>query len=223
MMAYILSKLKSKYRVHITLVFAAYVILMNVAYNSRYVEKLMTFKRPVNQLIYQEEYADSKEFPDAFLPLVIEGRTIYTKNDKVTIEEAEGQGFDYLYSYYHFKNPVRYLEHYGAKVISDEAFNNSVIEGGLTEDFTNIGYVNDMLRNTCMFHPLDKTVIFTYFFHFWYYSEHLNGMKLYVNFDGLYDSEELVFLWQNEIKDGKALEEEGFYLMTKDYYDRNIK
>lgn len=221
--AFILCKLKSKYRMHITCVFVVYVILMNVLYNQRYVGNLMTFKRPVNQLIYQEEYVNTKEFPDAFLQLIVDGKTIYTKCDYVSIEEAEGQGFDYLYSYYHFRNPVNYLEHYGSTVISDEMYNNSVIESRFTSDFEDIGYANDLLRNVCMYYPQDGTVISTYFFHYWYYAEHLNEMHIYVNFDGIYDSDELVFLWQNEVKDGKILEEEDFYLMTKDYYDRNIK
>lgn len=220
---FILCMIKSKYRAHITVAFVIYVIIMNIAYNYKYIGNLMTFRRPVNQMIYQEEYAESKEFPDAFLQLIIDGKTIYTKNDCISIEEAEGQGFDYLYSYYHCKNPVNYLKHYGANVISSESFNNSVINEALSGDFENIGYANDLLRNACMYYPQDKTVISTYFFHYWYYSEHVGAMKIYVNYDGLYDSDELVFLWQNEIEDGKVLEEENFYLMTKDYYDRNFK
>lgn len=221
--AFILSTLKSKYRVHITVAFVVYVIIMNVAYNYKYMGNLMTFRRPVNQLIYQEEYAQTKEFPDAFLQLIIDGKTIYTKNDRISIEEAEGQGFDYLYSYYHCKSPVNYLKHYGGNVVLKESLNNSVIDGDLLDDFESIGYANDLLRNSCMYYPQDNTVISTYFFHYWYFAEHLGAMNVYVNYDGLYDSDELIFLWQNKVEDGKVLEEEDFYLMTKDYYDRNFK
>lgn len=221
--AFILCKIKSKYRVYITFAFITYVILTNILYNVVYAKNLLKFQRPVNQLIYQEEYADSKEFPDAFLQLIVDGKTVYTKKDPVTIEEAEGDGFDYLYSYYHYKNPVKYLIHYGSNVVSEETYNNSVINEEKATDFSDIGYANDMLRNVCLLAKQDSTVISTYFFYYWYYAEHLNGMHVYVNFDGLNDSNELVLLWQNEEENGRKLEEEDFYLMTKDYYDRNIK
>ena len=220
---FILGILKKEYRVKLTLLFLVYVILMNVVYNYRNRGSLLTFHRPVNQLIYQEGYLESKEFPDAFLQLIVNGKTTYTKMDPVTIEEAEGNGYDFLYAYYHYKNPVNYLTHYGSNVISDELLNNSVINKKMKGDFEHIGYANDMLRNACMYYDKESSDVTTYFYHYWYYGEHVKALNIYVNFDGLYDSDELVFLWQNQMEDGKILEEEDFYLMTKDYYDRNFR
>ena len=216
---YILCKVKTKYRLQLISAFVLYVILMNIFYNFRIIPNMtLKFKRPFNQLIYQSDYKDSLEFPDAFLELVIDGKSVYTKNDPYTIEEAEAIGYDWLYAYYHMNNPVLFLEHYGANVVKDEAMNMTFVTEEKKADFEQIGYANDMLRNVCMYYP-DIYETATYFYHQWYYADHMDGLKVYVNYEGINDTDEYVFLWQNV--DGTELEE--FYFMTKDYYDRNIR
>ena len=216
--AYILCRIKKEYRTYITAAFLLYVVVVSIFYNQRVIPRLMTFVRPTNQIIYQESYAESRELPDAFIQLVIDGKTIYTKNDPWTLEDAQEAGFDWLYSYYHMKNPVLYSEHYGATVIPDELLNNTVINEEELVDFTDIGYANDMLRNVCMYYP-DIYLPATNFCHYSYYGNHLEGMHIYVNLDGLYDTDELVLIWQT-VEPGT--EQEDLYLMTKDYYDTNI-
>ena len=219
-LAYIMCRIKKEYRMQITAAFIVYVILMNVAYNYKTAGNFVRFIRPVNQLIYQEKYKDTGEFPDAIIQHLINDRTVYTKDDRFSIEEAEEKGYNWLYAYYHVTNPVSYLSHYGAEVVQDANLNDNIInDQARTEDFEDIGYANDMMRNVCMYYPDDEELA-NYFFHYWYFSENVGAMHIYINYDGLKDANEIVFLWQNQ--EGGS-ETEDFYIMTKDYYDRNIK
>lgn len=214
----IMIRLKSKYRMQITAGFIVFVILMNIIYNARFINSLINLHTTVNQLIYQEEYADSLEYPDALINILIDGKTVYMKEDYKTIPESEELGFNWMYGYFHYIAPSEYFEHYGSKVIHDESLNNIVIEHDEHPELEDIGYANDMLRNVCLFHP-DTTAAADYFFHYWYYREWVKGMHIYANLDGIKDADELVLIWQNVSEDEET---EDLYLMTKQYFDENI-
>lgn len=219
----ILCKVKSEYRVQITACFLFALIVMNVLYNYRTIGKLIHHNKTFNQLIYQSEYEETKEYADAFLNLLIDGKKIYTKKDIATYYDCEQiLGFNWLYSVFHYYAPTAYLEHYSGEVIQDEMMNNSVINEKLRLDFNDIGFANDMLRNVCMYHP-DQTEASNYFHHYKYYHEIVGPMHVFVNLDGILESDELVLIWQNQMDNGKMVETEDLYLMTKDYYDRNIR
>lgn len=213
-----ISKVKSKYRMHITAVFMVFVILLNIVINVKSIGELMTFHRTANQLIYQEEYADELEYADALLNVLIDGKTVYMKNDYKTIQESEELGFNWMYGYFHFQAPSEYFTHYGSNVIHDDSLNNIVIDRDLASDFEEIGYANDMLRNVCLFHP-DTTAVADYFYHYWYYREWVKSMHIYANLDGIREADELVLIWQNILDDEET---EDFYLMTKQYFDENV-
>lgn len=214
----IMIRFKSKYRMQITAGFIVFVILMNLIYNARFISGLISLRTTVNQLIYQEEYADSLEYPDALINIIIDGKTVYMKEDYKTIPESEELGFNWMYGYFHYIAPSAYFEHYGSEVIHDEELNNIVIKKDEHPEFEDIGYANDMLRNVCLFHP-DTTEIADYFSHYWYYREWVKGMHIYANLDGIKDADELVLIWQNVSENEET---EDLYLMTKQYFDENI-
>lgn len=217
--AFFLMKLKSKYRMLITGFFVVAMILINVAYNYVNIPRLMTLRTYTNQLIYQEAYEETKEYPDALLPFLTSGKTIYVKKDFVSYIDAETTDFSWLYPYYHHINPMIYFARYGSDVKEMKELNNSVIDGNAQADFTQIGYANDMLRNACMYYP-EKMDPAKYFYHYVYYNEESGPMNFYVNFKDILEADELVLLWQNVVENDDT---EYLYLMTKDYYDRNIK
>lgn len=218
--AYAVSRFKSKYREKIIVVFLLFMIVLNVLYNRERINALLPLRTTTNQLIYQQDYAELKEFPDALIPLLIKDKTVCVKNDYKSLYDAlYVQNYEWLYSYYHKTNPTEYLKRYGANVIDDDSLNNTVINDEYLADFDDIGYANDMLRNAFLFYPEDFEPA-SYFYHYYYYREYIGPMHVYINFDGIVESDELVFLWQNDsIED----ETETLFLMTKKYYDRNFK
>lgn len=218
--AFILCMVKSKYRMHITAGFIAFVIVLNVAYDAVYIKRIFELKDSVNQLVYQEDYLESGEYPDALIPLLVANKKVYVKDDFVNMWEAtEKLHYDWVYTYFHFTNPTEFLKHYDAELIQDVSLNNNVINESKKGDFTFVGYANDMLRNACIFHP-DVTKASNYFYHYVFYSEKCGPMSVYINSEGIADANELVFLWQNVSEDDMT---EDFYLMTKDYYDKCFK
>lgn len=218
--AFILCIVKSKYRMHITAGFIAFVVVLNIAYNAIYFNRIFNPKKTINQLVYQEDYLQTGEYPDALLQMIISGKKVYVKNDFKNIwETTEQLHFDWVYTYFHQINPTEYIKHYGAEVVQEDSLNNSVINEDQKKDFEFVGYANDMLRNACIFHP-DVTEASNYFYHYVFYSEKCGPMSIFVNPDGLSETDELVFLWQNVSEDDMT---EDFYLMTKDYYDKCFK
>lgn len=217
--AFILVKFKSKYRMLITGIFAAIIIVINIAYNYVNIPKLMKFRTYTNQLLYQEEYLESMEYPDAILPLIASGKTIYVKKDFIAAFGDESANVSWLYPFYHHITPMIYFMRYGSNVKESKELNNSVINENQRGDFVQIGYANDMFRNACMFYP-ENTDPAKYFYHYVFYGEESGPMNFYVNFNDIIDADELVLLWENETENVNT---EYLYLMTKEYYDRNIK
>lgn len=216
---FIFSKVKKQSRLTLTGLFVLYVIIANVVYNRLELDKLLPIVHTTNQLIYQEENFNEKTYADAFLNLIINDKTVYVKSDETNMYEAtELKGFDWMYAIFHYHTPLAYINHYAGQTIQDEMLNNTVINNPEKDDFTDLGFANDMMRNSCMIHP-DVTEASDYFYHYWWFNERVDDMHIYVNLDDIYDADELVFLWQNVAEDSET---EDFYLMTKDYYDRTF-
>lgn len=216
----ILALIKKEYRILLTLIFVVYVILMNLFYNSKNIGNIVNEKTTVNQLIYQESYKESKEYPDALLPFLVKHKNVYVKNDPVTRAEAREKHFNWAYSYYHMHNASNAFIHMHAFLIPDDSLNNVYIDEAHRNQFENIGYANDMMRNSLMYSNNFGDESGNYFYYYWYYGDQRSEMNMYVNFDGIYEAKELVLLWQ--LKDPSE-ETEDFYLMTKEYYEENIK
>jgi len=218
LIAALIIKVKSKYRFWVTSIYFVLIILLNTIINQYRISSIQTFNRTFNQLVYQEKFKDNGEFPDALLNEIIDGKTVYMKEDPSNLYLVTLTQFMWLYPYYHYHNASLYFEHYGSKVIHDESLNNSVINGDCRNDFEDIGYANDMLRNVFLYHS-DNTGAADYFYHYAYYRAYVNGMHIYVNFDHIAENEELVLLWQLQNPDDPTDETEDLYLMTKTYYD----
>jgi len=217
---FILCKIKSKYRYMLTGVFLLFVCILNVFYNSIELDQLIPIRKTTNQLIYQEENFNEGSYADALFNLIVEDKKVYVKSDQATMYDATVvKGFDWMYAIFHYHTALAYMKHYAAETVQDEELNNTVIDGKNKDDFTDLGFANDMMRSACIIHP-DETEASDYFYHYWWFNERVGDMHLYANLDGILDADELVFLWQNVSEDSET---EDFYLMTKDYYDRNFK
>lgn len=215
-----------KYRKLIFLGYFVCVIAISAFYNLRLIRNIVPFYRPFSQTYYQPEFLEKGEYPDSLLPLLLQDKTVYTKNDPMDFEDAMLLGKDWHYGYYHVNNAVWYLELLDARVVQEDGMNGSMpTEEQIRTDFENMGPANDMFRYTflCSKH-FDEPG--NYFSHFWYYADHLSEIDVYLNPhadpDGadIASAEELVMLWDSQ--EG-AKEEENIYIMTKAYYEENVK
>jgi len=217
LLALIMIIIKKEYRIKIISGYLICIVLLNIAYNYKVLPLVAPFYRSANQTFYQEEFLENGEFPDAFLPLILKGKTIITPNDPQTIDEATAVGRDWLYAYYHIKNITNYMELNDAQVINDESLNGIYVSDEKKGDFYDLGYANDMFRYTFICNDFWEE-LGNYFTYYWYYFENLDEMHFYINPEGIKDAKELIILWDNS--NGK--ENEDYYLMTKDYYDREV-
>lgn len=195
---------------------SAAVIVMFVFYNVRTLDLILPIYSHTNQVFYQEEFEEEGLYPDAFLPYLFKDKTVYTKNDKCeSVEAAKALGYDYTYYYYHVNNCVNYLKSVGAKVICDDAYNDVVLSDSQKSKFEDLGYANDMFRNT--FTLSDEVGEHSNAFHYyWFYAYHVGEMHVYVCPEMLKDSDELLVLWDDK-------ENEDFYIVSREYYEKEVK
>ncbi len=219
--------LKREYRKQLLLAYGLIVICFSAYYNEKLLDTIMTFHRPVFQTFYQMEYPGTGEYPDSLLPLLLSGKKVYTKDDGYKdFEEAEREGRSWLYGFYHMRNTVRYLKFIKAKVEPQKDMNGTMLTGEQIEkDFYNLGPANDMYRYSFLGTDFNDE-IGNYFTYYWYYSGHLSEIDVYVNTspdskgEDIGTSDELVVLWDSP---EAPKEEENFYLMTKTYYEENVR
>lgn len=213
----ILILIKKEYRTKIICGYLLCVIGLNIVYNFRVLPLIAPFYHPYNQSFYQMEFLENGEFPDAFVPMVVNGKSIITPNDPLTIDESTAEGRDWLYAYYHITNITNYMKLNKADVINDESLNGIYVKEENQKDFYDLGYANDMFRYTFLCNDFWEE-LGNYFTYYWYYYENLSEMHFYINPEGMDAAEELVLLWDNS--NGK--ENEDYYLMTKDYFEREV-
>ena len=219
--------LKKAYRKQILWGYVLIIVLFSAYYNLRILGTIMSFHRPTLQTFYQEDYLQTGEYPDSLLPLLLEGKTVYTKDDGYAyFEDATIEGKNWLYGFYHKTNTVSYLQFLRANVISDAEMNGTMLsDSQIREEFFQLGPANDMFRYMFVFTPFADELgnAFTYY---WYYSDHLSEIDVFCNInkdsngEDIGTSDELVVLWDSP--DG-VTEEENFYLMTKAYYEENVR
>ncbi len=217
----ILIRLKSEYRYRILGVLAAIIVALNVYYNAGTFKDVMSFISPVNQTFYQTDFLESEEYPDALLMPLFKDKTVRAKNDIYTIEEAEGEGKDFMYSYYHAKNIHRFIKAAGGTLQKDDGLNDvNLSTKAVADDFAPLGIANDMFRYMFMYNDgTDWTD--NYFSYYWYYNEHLSPIKAYLcdkkdsSGHTVFDSDDLVVMWNTSAD----REEEDIYIMTGGYYD----
>lgn len=212
-------KLK-KHRVAILLGGISFMALICGAYGYSRSEGILKTIKPINQTFYNNEFLETGEFPDAFLRLYFKDKNVYVKDDEITMAHAEYLGYSWMYAFYHAKDMKNYLDSVGARVIPDENMNRAKVTEEIAEDFENLGYTSDLLRNTVMYTKTENDCG-NYLFYQTYYREMCDTSYIFLNTESLKDTDELVLLWQHRL--GSSLETEDMYLMGKDYYEEHFK
>ena len=221
----ILIRIKREYKNRILLCFGVLIALMSGLYDIRLLGKLLPIYRPLNQTFYQTEFLENGEYPDSLLMLLFRDKTVYVKKDEYYVSDAEGHGKNFLYAYHHSKDICWFLDYAGATVVCDEDVEKVPMDKVRIEsDFKELGITSDMFRYCFLYNDIPDEPG-NYFSYYWYYYEYLKAIKAYMNIspDGngktVFDSDELMIIWNTV--DG--VEEEDIFIMTKDYYDNNVK
>ena len=218
---------KLKNRKNIILgVYAFGMILFFLTYNIRTLNNNIRFSHPGYQTLYQPEYIETGEFPDAFLDEFIKGKTVYTKDDAYTVSDEidvnEDHTFDnydnyWLYYYYHAKNMWSYLELNKAKIIKDKGLNDVILSDDQKTYYEDIGPANDMLRYTFSLTPY-KGEWGNAFYYYWFYNTFIGDSRIYLCPEDLKNETELVILWQHTDQH----DTESYYISSKKFFDRVI-
>ncbi|MCR5420151.1 MAG: hypothetical protein K6E98_04010 [Lachnospiraceae bacterium] len=224
-LAAILMKIKKEYKVYILSVYLVLMAVIGLLYNVRLMDKVMPSVRPLNQTFYQPQYQESGEYPDSLLMLLFKDRKIFVRDDVYLVSQAEKENKSFLYAYYHARNMHWLLNYSGAVCVRDKSMNHQKVrETLLKKDYEVLGNINDMFRYCFMYNDLiDEPG--NYFNYYWYYYEFLPVIKAYMctatdsKGQTVFDAEELVILWYST--DGS--EAEDLYIMTKDYYEKEVK
>lgn len=215
--AAVLLRWKKEYRGYLLTGFIAAMIMLSFVYNNRLLPSIVPFYRPVNQTFYQTEFLEKGEYPDSFLPLLLKGKTVYTKDDRVTLDQAVSEGKNFVYSYYHNENAINYMELMEASVIPNAALNDAKVDEAQMDKFADLGYANDMFRYSFLLNDFWEE-LGNYFTYYWYYSEYLPEIHVHLNAEGMAEADTLVVLWDGSPEN----EAENLYIMTEDYYESEV-
>ncbi len=212
------------------IILAAYafgMILLFVVYNTRTLDHILSFYRPVTQSVYQKEFLEKGEYPDAFLDEFFKGKKVYTPNDQYDTDDggvgekanrlSEELGYYWLYFYFHSVNMWNYLDLCGADVVKDDALNGIILTKEQRSYFDDAGAANDMLRYTFGLTPYEDE-IGNGFYYYWFYNSYIGPSRVYICTEDLADTDETVVLWQPVENE----ESEDYFIMSKSFYDRVI-
>lgn len=220
----ILIRLKNEYRNRILFCFGAVTILMSGLYNVRTLNRLLQFYRPVNQAFYQPEFLEKGDYPDSLLINLFRDKTVYVKNDKYSVPDAEQHNKHFMYAYYHARSIQFFVQSAGAHYESDNDMNEINLPTELVDrDFEFLGNTNDMFRYCFMYNDFTEEAG-NYFNYYWYYYEYLDTVRAYLNTakdangETVFDADKLVVMWNTV----EGTEIEDIYIMTKEYYDSEV-
>jgi len=180
-------------------------------------DKILASVQHTEQTLFSPEFLETGEFPDAFLRLLFKEKKVYIKDDLVDF--LVDTPYAYQYAAFHGRNPINYLESVDAKIVMDASMNDKYVLAPNTDDFENIGYLNDFMRNTVLYTKYDREWA-NYFAYVWYYRDFAKPSHIYVNADGLEDTDEIVVIWQRV--EGEEEQTEDLFIMSKDYYETVI-
>ncbi len=123
--------LKKAYRTQIALGFLGLLALLSLILSVRSLPSTVPLTRTFNQLFYQENVQDENYF-DAILPLMVGGKTIYTKDDinHLTFDMSDPSNtwevrLKAIYHRVKYQNILQAMEE---KVVQDNALNDAEIK-----------------------------------------------------------------------------------------------
>lgn len=200
----------SKYRWKIMGAYAVLVICLFAFYNYRTVDLILPFYHPVNQMFYQDEFAQGDEgiYPDSFLPYYLKGRTVmipeYMKWDDIDLESEDIWESGQMLCI----NLINVLKSCDAKIETGD--NRKLIQSdAIRDDFTDMGYLNDTFRYSFLHNDI-TTEYGNAFYYLWFYSANSTPFKLFICDDGSDRSDSLVLLFDENM---------NIYLVSSEYYE----
>ena len=222
----VLIRIFKNFRKQIVLAFLLCITLVSFAVTIKDIGGLVDLVRPFNQLFFQPEFLEEGLYADSILPLMVEGKTVYTKDDIEHFEyDMNGEAiWEYnLYNIHYGINSENLLKAFGANTVKDSSMNETIITDDIQNDFDLLGSANDMLRFSGVVGDGTEEY-WNYFHHYFVYTVHGSPMHIYLHIDDkgslLNDQDsELVAIWQR-IPDKHG---EDLYIMDKDYYDKNVR
>lgn len=219
MIVLLLIKPTRKYRNVILGLYGVAVLGLSASATWRTASLTLPFYYPSSQTFYQREFLDNGEYPDAFLPLLLKGKTVYTKDDgfcsdeKMNVDWTE-DGKYWIYFFYHMRNAKSFLETAGANVIPDVKYNDIVLNDAQKAYFEDLGLSNDMYRYMFPLSDIEEEWS-NGFYYYWYYSCFAGPSHVYICSQDIEDAEELLILWTDEMN-------EDLYIISKDYYEKEV-
>lgn len=201
-------------------------ILVNAAFSYRDLTRLVPMTTTCNQLPYQIGYPEEGAYPGAILPLMVSGKTVYTKNDiahyEFDMSDPVAPWENVLYKIYYGLNARNLLSGMGANVIPDKSLNDVVVTAEIREKCVDLGFSNDLYRYSFAVNDISEEYG-NYFHYYFLYSEHAPPMHIFLgandpaSFAPL-GEESLVAIWQKI--EGSAGED--LYILSMDFYEKEV-
>lgn len=222
----VLIRIFKNFRKQIVLAFLLCITLVSFAVTIKDIGGLVDLVRPFNQLFFQPEFLEEGLYADSILPLMVEGKTVYTKDDIEHFEyDMDGEAYWELdlQDIHYGVNSENLLKAFGANAVRDPSMNGTIITGDIQNDFELLGSANDMLRFSGVVGDGTEEY-WNYFHHYYIYTAHGSPSHIYLHIDDKGSltkgsDAELVAIWQRvSEKYGEDL-----YIMDKEYYDKNVR
>ncbi|MCR4685624.1 MAG: hypothetical protein K5649_09170 [Lachnospiraceae bacterium] len=221
-----LLKWKKEYGLVLLIGVLSVLILANAAFSYRDLTRLVPMTTTVNQLPYQIGYPEEGAYPGAILPLMVSGKTVYTKNDiehyEFDMSDPEAPWEHALNSIYYGLNSRNLLSAMDAKVIADDSLNDLQISEEITGKCVDLGFSNDTYRYSHAVNDIPEE--YGNYFHY-YYIYTANGAPMHI-YLGASDplsltpegEEELYAIWQKK-EQGCG---EDLYIFDREFYEKEV-
>lgn len=219
-------KLLKKNKNLILMLFLTSVIIISAFFMLRDIGSLNDYIRPLNQLFYQEEFLEDGIYADAILPIMVKGKTVYTKDDIFVPDfdmDGEPVWEPQINKINYGINTENLLKEFGARTIRDKSLNDVTVPDSLKSEFEDLGYANDMLRfsGAAGYYTEEYG---NFFHHYYLYTAHGSPLHIYIHQDekgGLINDcgSELVVLWEGLPHPEYG---ENIYIMDKEYFDERF-
>ncbi len=209
--------------------YALGMILFFAVYNIRTIGYILPFYQPTDQSMYQKEFFEAGEYPDAFLNDFFAGKKVYTPNDAYDVldehnmndpdaSDYDEEGNYWLYQYYHAVNMWNYLDFAKAEVIKDDTLSGLVLSKEQKSHYFDLGRANDMMRYTSALTPY-MGEWGNGFYYYWFYNSFIEDSRIYICPEDMDGAKELVMIWQ---RDGDVHDTDSFYIASRTYFDEVI-